>query len=129
MIAAMRRSAFLLALATCAVAHGACGDGGDGVVEGARAECAFGGELTDCPDAERTPEGACWRLVDCGAIVLSADDDNRFDWGKCVDRLQTLTEDFRDLAINCVSAETCDELRADIENVGPGHCRQLFGPR
>ena len=121
MIAAMRRCAFLLALA-------ACGDGGDGTVEGTRGQCAFGGELTDCPDSARTVEGACWRLVDCGAIVLS-DDNNRFDWGRCVDTLAGQQADFQRLAINCVAAETCDELRADIEGVGQGHCRVLFGPR
>jgi hypothetical protein len=31
--------------------YAACG-AGDDTVEGTRSECAFGGALTDCPDAE-----------------------------------------------------------------------------
>src|ERR1051325_7271635 len=65
---------------------GACSTSDD-TTEGTRAECAQGGALTDCPDAERTAQGACWRLVDCGAIPVKSDNENRFTWGRCVDRL------------------------------------------
>ncbi len=97
----------------------ACG-AGDDTVEGTRDHCAYGGAITDCPDAERTPEGVCWRLVDCGAIILQSDDQNRFDWGNCVDGFDTLTADRRTLVIGCIAASTCDELRAG------GYCG-LFG--
>jgi hypothetical protein len=93
----------------------ACG-AGDDTTWGTRAECAEGGALTDCPDAERTSQGACWRLVDCGAITVKSDDPNRFTWGHCVDELDglgnnTTTDDRRRVIINCIAASTCDELR------------------
>jgi hypothetical protein len=91
----------------------ACG-GGDDTSDGARAQCAFGGELTDCPDAAKTSEGACWRLVDCGAIPVDSEDPNdpnEFDWGVCVDFLDGLTADRRRLVVACIAASTCDELR------------------
>ena len=86
---------------------------------GARAECAFGGALTDCTDAERTPEAACWRLVDCGAIAvdikqpgdMNPGDDA--DWGGCVEQIERLTADRQRLVVSCVAAATCDELRVD----------------
>jgi hypothetical protein len=93
----------------------ACG-AGDDTVEGARGPCAFGGQLTDCPDSERTAVAACWRLVDCGAIPVSYEDPNdpnarRFDWGVCVDFLDGRSADRRRIMINCIAASTCDELR------------------
>ena len=88
----------------------ACGDG-----TGTSAECAFGGQLTDCPDAEQTIEAACWRLVDCGAIPVEVEDPNNpfaFDWGVCVDGLADLTEDRERLVVSCIAAASCDELRS-----------------
>jgi len=103
-------------LASLAVAIvSACG-AGDDVAGGSRANCAQGGALTDCPDAERTSEGACWRLVDCGAIALDVDieaEPFRFDWGRCVDSIDTLTADRQRLVISCIAASTCDQLRVD----------------
>jgi hypothetical protein len=88
--------------------------GGDDTVQGAHGQCAYGGELNDCPDAARTTEGACWRLVDCGAIPINYDpDDNRFDWGRCVDFLDRQTSDRQRIMINCIAASICDELRTD----------------
>ena len=92
----------------------ACSD--DNAVQGAHGQCAFGGELNDCPDAERTPEGACWRLVDCGAIPVAFEnpdnpDDRRFDWGQCVDYIGSRTEDRQRIVVNCIAASVCDELR------------------
>jgi hypothetical protein len=89
---------------------------GDDAVQGAHGQCAFGGELNDCPDAERTAEGACWRLVDCGSIPVAYEnpddpDDRRFDWGVCVDFLERQTADRQRIMINCIAASTCDELR------------------
>ena len=89
---------------------GACG-ADDDTIEGTRAECAQGGALTDCPDAERTVEGACWRLVDCGAIPVKSDNNNRFTWARCVDRLDSQTSDRQRVVVSCIAASTCDELR------------------
>lgn len=103
----------ILALGVCGLA--ACG-AGDDVAGGARAQCAAGGELLDCPDAERTSEGACWRMVDCGAISVNSVDDNgnhRFDWSRCVDGLESEIEARRRLVINCIAASSCDQLRMD----------------
>lgn len=102
---ASRTLALLSALAGCGA--------GDDVAGGARASCAQGGELTDCPDAERTAEAACWRLVDCGAIAVDHPEEFRFDWGRCVDGLDQLTADRRRLVIDCIAASTCDQLRVD----------------
>jgi len=87
---------------------------GDDVSAGARGQCAYGGELADCPDAARTAEGACWRLVDCGAIAVKSGMMNgRFDWDRCVDGLDSLTTDRRTLVVNCIAASSCDNLRMD----------------
>ena len=94
----------------CGVGLGACG-ADDDTIEGTRAECAQGGALTDCPDAERTAEGACWRLVDCGAIPVKSDNNNRFTWARCIDRLDSQTADRQRVMISCIAASTCDELR------------------
>ena len=112
----------------------ACGTGDD-VAVGSRANCAQGGELTDCPDAERTAEAACWRLVDCGAISV---DDPMFedfgdgvDWGTCVDRIQSEPDEYRSLVINCIAASTCDQLRVDGSPDAPNrdqmYCLRLRG--
>lgn len=109
---------------------GGCG-AGDDTTEGTRAECAQGGALTDCPDAERTAQGACWRLVDCGAISIKSDVANRFTWPRCVDAIESLTSDRQRLVINCIAASTCDELRVQGSPSNPDanemHCLRLGG--
>lgn len=104
-----------LALASALASLGAGCSAGDDVSGGARSACAQGGQLLDCPDAERTPEAACWRLVDCGAIAVNAGAMNqyRFDWDRCVDGLDGLTADRRRPVINCIAASSCDQLRVD----------------
>jgi hypothetical protein len=123
-----------LALAACCAAA-ACG--GDNVVEGAHGQCAFGGELNDCPDSARTSEGACWRLVDCGSIPVAYEnpenpDDRRFDWGECVDFLDRQTADRRRIMINCIAASICDELRVggspDAPNRNEIRCIRIGDP-
>jgi len=119
-------------------AFGAVACGGDDTVQGAHGQCAFGGELNDCPDAERTPEGACWRLVDCGAIPVAyenpddPDDRSTFDWGVCVDYLESRTADRQRIMINCIAASTCDELRVGGSPEDPSRndirCIQLGDP-
>lgn len=115
MLVAMRGMSGVAIAAMLFVALGwlvACG-ASDDTTEGTRAECAQGGALNDCPDAERTAEAACWRLVDCGAISVVSDNDNRFTWPRCVDALEATTDDRQRLVINCIAASTCDELRVE----------------
>src|SRR5215470_17389905 len=101
----------------------------DDTIEGTRAECAQGGALTDCPDAERTAEGACWRLVDCGAIPVKSDNNNRFTWARCVDGLESQPLDRQRVVISCIAASTCDELRVEGSPGNPNpndmHCLRL----
>jgi hypothetical protein len=102
----MKWTSLLLVIAACGA--------GDDTSDGARAKCAFGGQLNDCPDAEKTPQGACWRLVDCGAIPIDVEDpnnENALDWGVCVDAIDDLTADRERLVVECIVASTCDELR------------------
>ena len=112
-------------LLLCLVA-GACGG------TGARSECAEGGALTDCPDADHTPEAACWRLVECAAIpAASSGDNNAFDYGRCIDRIESLDDAAEDLAIECIAASTCDSLKVDGSpdqpNAGQIHCFLIAG--
>ena len=98
----MRWLSFVLFAAACSQA------------DGTRGQCAEGGALNACPEADRTPEGACWRLVDCGAIPLKADDPNRrFDWNDCVDGIEGMTDDRQRLVVDCIAADTCDSLKVD----------------
>ncbi|MBA3397259.1 MAG: hypothetical protein H0T89_31825 [Deltaproteobacteria bacterium] len=107
----MLAAAGLAAAGLAAAGLAACG-AGDDTVDGARANCEFGGTINDCPDSARTTEAACWRLVDCGAIAVHNEaDDNELDWGNCVDRLDSTTSDRRRLIVACIAASTCDELR------------------
>jgi hypothetical protein len=101
----------------------ACGAGDDTNI-GTRGECAQGGTLTDCPPAERTAEGACWRLVDCGAIAVVSDNTNRFTWARCVDTLDAATAVAQRLVIDCIAASTCDALRVEGSPKNP-HTDQL----
>jgi hypothetical protein len=130
MLAAMKRC-FAIAIVVMSFGGlGGCG-AGDDTTEGTRAECAQGGALTDCPDAARTAEGACWRLVDCGAISIKSDVDNRFTWPRCVDRIESKTADHQRLMINCIAASSCDELRVQNSPRNPDpnkmHCLRFGG--
>jgi hypothetical protein len=81
--------------------------------DGTRGQCAEGGELSACPEAERTPEGACWRLVDCGAIPLDLGSAmvDHFDWNACVGYIDGLRSDQQRVVVNCIAASTCDSLK------------------
>jgi hypothetical protein len=123
---------FAIAIAVSAGLVSGCGTGDDDDTNtGTRAECGQGGALTDCPDAERTPEGACWRMVDCGAISVVSDNVNRFTWARCVDLLERQTADRQRLVVSCVAASTCDELRVSGSpgnpNTGDMHCLRFGG--
>ncbi len=132
MIGPMRRCFAVAMVMVVASTGGLAGCGaGDDTNEGTRGRCAQGGALTDCPDAERTAQGACWRLVDCGAISVESDNENRFTWGRCVDELERQTEDRQRLVISCIAASTCDELRVSGSPRNPNtnemHCLRFGG--
>ena len=114
-------SSLLLAAAACSA--------GDDVNDGTRAQGAEGGALEACPEAQRTPEGAGWRLVDCGAIPVRRSD-NGLDWGRCVDGIDQVTADRQRLIIDCIAVSTCDELKVGGSPNGPYEdlrCFQLGG--
>ncbi len=93
----------LLLLAACTA--------GDETASGARGVCAEGGALTDCPDSARTPQAACWRLVNCGAIPISSTNNGTFDWGACVDRIEQSIDPQQTLIVDCIAASSCDALK------------------
>jgi hypothetical protein len=100
----------LLIFAAVVALASACDDKNE--VDGARGPCGFGGDLPACPPDELTPEGACTRLVDCAAIPLDGKD-MTFDWGRCVDDLDSMTQDRATFVIDCVAQSTCDALKTD----------------
>src|SRR6476619_6450211 len=94
------------------LALGACSAGDD--TTGTRNLCAEGGALNDtCEDPIDNARDACWRMVDCGAIVVHRNDVNRFDWDVCVDTIETLPDVEQQIVLACVGASTCDQLKAD----------------
>jgi hypothetical protein len=106
-----RGPGFLIAAAVAIGGSGAlaaCDD--TGPVDGARGPCASGGSAADCAPVT-DPASACERLVACGALPLDAEDG--FDWGRCVDQLEALTDDRAALVVACIGASTCDELRTN----------------
>jgi hypothetical protein len=85
---------------------------GDDTATGGHSQCAEGGAINDCPDSVETAQDACWRMVDCAAIpVASGTKDNHFDWGQCVDRIESSIDVAQTLIIACISASTCDALK------------------
>jgi len=99
-------------IASLVLAVTACGSGDD-TVDGARGQCATGGVLDECAPADQTPDGACWRLVDCAVIPVRSDANNRFDWGRCVDRIERLTADRQRILISCIASSQCDALKVE----------------
>ena len=109
------------------LALAACGPGDD-TAAGTRSQCAAGGALTDCPDPVATSEAACWKLVDCGAIPLSSDDQgtDAFDWGACVDFIQRQIDARQQVITQCIAASSCDALKTqNPDNPNPDEMRCL----
>jgi hypothetical protein len=101
-------------LFACALVLSACDV--DAHRAGYRGECGnAGGTLLGCDDAPiETPEDACWRLVECGAIpVQNPEDQPRccFDWARCVEELSELPEWRQAFTLACIEASTCDQLK------------------
>ena len=87
----------------------------DDVYLGSRGNCEFGGTLTDCENAQRTVRDACWRLVDCGAIIVHHEtNDSAFDWDNCVNTIEDFPDDRARVVVACIASATCDELRTGV---------------
>ncbi len=74
---------------------------------------------------------ACDRMVACAAIPRDSEDENGFDWGLCVDRLNSLVPTQERFVIACIGAATCDELKINGSPNAPqnrGFCFE-FGDR
>lgn len=95
-----------------ALACAAC-SAGDDTATGAHSQCGEGGAIdgSGCSGAVTTAQDACWKLVDCGAIPVSSDNNNVFDWGACVDRIETYIDVGQQLVLSCIGASSCDALR------------------
>ena len=112
----MRRAAFFIALGLLAAA---CD--GEGPVPGVREPAT--GEV-------ETPEDACWRMVECGALAVNRpneDEDCGFcDWRSCVALLEGMGDDQQRIALACVEAAPCDELKTEgaPEDPDPPWCFQ-----
>ncbi|MEZ4359787.1 MAG: hypothetical protein R3B48_06370 [Kofleriaceae bacterium] len=111
-------AAWLFSLAAPLALLAACDT--DRAADGARGACAEGGSLGDCREVVETPEEACDRLVRCAAIPRDAEDDNGFDWGRCVDRIAGLSVEQARFVIACVGASSCDELKVNGSPSQPG---------
>ena len=102
----------------------------DGPVPGVREPCAVGaGPLQECAAAPiETPEDACWRLVACGALAVNrpdeAEDCGFCDFRSCVALVEAMGEDQMELALACVEAAPCDQLKTEgaPENPDPPRC-------
>ena len=118
----------------CLVSLAAC-SAGDDTATGSHANCAEGGAINDdCTGPLSTAQGACWKMVDCGAISIhSGATDKHFDWGACVDRIETSIEVEQTLIINCVAASSCDALKVQNSPQNPNPnamaCLRLGGQR
>ncbi len=99
----MKWTSLLLVVAACSA--------GDDTTDGARGLCAVGGAINQCPPADPTPQGACWRMVDCAAIPLHSMDDSVFDWDHCVNTIEGMTTTAEQLTIECIVASSCDQLK------------------
>lgn len=122
---------FCLAALSLALAVAATGCDGDRAADGARGACAEGGSLGNCEDEVVTSLDACDRMVACAAIPRDAEDENGFDWGRCMDRLDTILPEQATFVIACIGAATCDELKTNGSPNAPqnrGFCFE-FGDR
>lgn len=109
----------------------ASGCDGDRAADGARGACAEGGSLGTCAGEVEDAVDACDRMVACAAIPRDAEEENGFDWGRCIDRLESLTPTQERFVISCIGASTCDDLKIQGSPSTPngrGFCFE-FGDR
>lgn len=91
----------------------ACGF--DDAAPGVRGQCATAiGDPVCASEAIETGVDACRKLVECGSIpvVEPVPEDNRFfDQPECERFFERLSEHRFNLAVACMAAATCDQLR------------------
>lgn len=107
----MRRGVAGIALASALALAAGCDFEGSQLppTEGRCAQAP--GPLLDCPAAPiETPEDACRKLLECGAIVLE-NEDGGGDYFDCLDFLEGLPGYRLDFALACVETSTCDDLK------------------
>ncbi len=111
----------LLAWIVAGLWVGAVGCGDDDSLQGTRDVCAnASGTLLGCDEPTiDTPEDACWRLVDCGAIPLEHVDDHVLDWATCVRQIESFSEPRYDYTLECIQTSSCDDLKVDGSPVDP----------
>ena len=87
---------------------------GDDTADGTRSLCGEGGALNDqCEEPITTARDACWRMVDCGALRSHGPNEFSFDWDACVDSIEGMRDVEEQIAIACIAASTCDQLKND----------------
>lgn len=111
----MCRRCALATLAALLFGTAACGN--DGPKPGVRGNCATArGPLLECdPVPLSGAEDACWRLVQCGAIPVANPESEPgccFDWAACVDYVEALPDQRFELALACIEAAACDDLKS-----------------
>ena len=95
----------------------ACRDDVEGnPLQGVREPCSTaGGTLLGCDQPPiDTPEDACWRLVECGAIPLEHEENWVLDWASCVHDIERLSEPRYEFALECIETSSCDDLKVDL---------------
>jgi hypothetical protein len=90
---------------------------GDDTSGGTRGICGEGGTLNDqCLGPIDNARDACWRLVDCGALVVHGPDQGSYDWDRCVDDIQSMGDVQQQLVIACIASSTCDQLKVQPDD-------------
>jgi hypothetical protein len=115
------------AMATvAALLCGAPACGADDTKAGADRCASASGALSECgPTSLAGADDACWRLAQCGAIPVAnaeSSPDCCFDWSTCVEHVEGLPDEQFELALACIEAATCDELKA---RSSPGRAADL----
>ena len=118
-------------LAALLCASAACGI--DPPPSTARGRCASDGDTgPDCePVALASAEDACWRLVECGALPVAnpeSDPSCCFDWGACVNHVDSLPDEQFEMSLACIEASACDELKPGAAGALPRCLDQPGGP-
>ena len=123
----MSGSRALAILAALLCIAGACGI--DPPRSAARGPCTSDTDTgPDCePVALASAEDACWRLVQCGALPVAnpeSDPTCCFDWGACVNHVDSLPDEQFEMSLACIEASTCDDLKPGSGG-GLPHCVDL----
>lgn len=113
----MRRS-LILALALLPLVSCSFDENAPGV----RGPCGATNGEPLCPaESIVTGDDACWKLVQCGSIPVESDQEQNdvFDEPYCERYFDRLSPHRYDIAVACVAAATCDQLRFQDGPVTP----------